>query len=1434
MELLPPVSASLGGMGSLAGKLDLVARLDAELKVEIRKLTSRLVLLSEAQDPPVEAMIWLKDVRELSYDMENCVDLAEPGWVRTMSGFKARVKEANERYDNCMLGSIPIVCSNAATDFQIPMVYPTLPFIRLHDGLFVDLCKWLTDDHVALKVASILGVGGIGKTTLAKQLWREHKRHFDCCAFVRTAKKPDMRRFLRSILAQVRPDQPPATNEVHQLIHRLRTHLQGKRYFLIIDDLWATSVWDVARRAFPEGNGSRIITTTEIKDVALACCRYQSKYIYKMEPLSTSHSEELFVGAVFGSGEEKSRQLDDVSKEMIRRCAGLPMAIISISSVLASQGEANTIQYRKQIQNILPTNATPVEVLKQVLIFCYKCLPSHLQTCLLYLSLYPENYIILKEDIVKQWVAEGFILAPREDKTEVAGNYFDKLVNMGLIQRIDVGYSNDVYYYAVHPMAHNLITSKSREENFMTVIDYSERTIGFPNKVSRLSLQFGSAKHATRPESIGLSHVRSLAFIGLKSCYYSSILEFKVLRVLILHIWADVPSTGVDLKPTSELVLLRSLHVTSNDTEVHLPDLTRGPKHLETLEINARVAAIPANIVHIRSWLHLRLGVGTEVPDLTGTLKIVSTLNPTVSLDDSIYSPDLVKSMKTMELLSPICGIPKWTGQLTNLCILKFVVRELTWIDICKLHKLPFLTVLSLHVLRPATGLLGFAPGGFTALEHFEFRCGVLRLRFPKGTMPNLQRLKLGFNAHRGEEYGDSFVGIQDLSSVQEISGMIGSAAGAVERDLEAAESAFRKAMGRHPNVSVSRADMVEELHVEAEKQHEIPRKHPSTSSEQTRFHVKKSQDVRGPAGKQHLIRGKHTQSYQTEIKQDFTSKREIKQDYSRDSQFIKRSGPAELTINGEGDLHSLDQVLVFHEETGLEKLTLERCPPLELKHLLMLTTLKTLIVNDSDRVVGQLGGQVDVEWQLPVWCPKLQELEISNCPEFSPLIPISWIESLHRVKIRRVKMLQEFTYSKSFVGVKLKITGKADLHSIDQVLVFDKETGLEKLTLERCPPLESKHLLMLTSLKTLIVKDSVGLVGPLGGGQSDVEWQLPVEYICIEGLDGNVGKELTELLRHLPRLSKLNIRSCKNIKKLVVGVDVQQTTLEASDMGGGEITAAAEEEDDGMLLFPPHLCDSLLELEFRYCQELVLVDLPTLVPGGGALQALRSLQSLTIWRSPKFLSTFSFSCHIFPSSLQFLRLWEVEGMGTLEPLSNLTSLTRLQLQGCGEDLKCQGLWSLLTTGGQLKELEVGGSHSFFADWDPNPRRALEQQPQLVSSTLQELETDDIEGLLAAPVCKFLSSSLTKLALFEGHGYDSDGMERFSKEQEDALQILSSIQELEFSNFIDLQQLPAGLRAICRIQLQQGAKTVLQGVGGNHPRNQNRMSDPRTMPCTFF
>ncbi|KAM3393342.1 hypothetical protein ACQJBY_014167 [Aegilops geniculata] len=866
---LPWNSVSLGAMVSIFRKLAGTGH-----KTEIKKLTTRLLKLSRTQDPPVTARIWMKDVRELSYDMDNCV-AAEEDWIGKLSGFMDRMREANGRYDRYKLESVPsrrmdIVSIPAVVRGQKPD-----PVVGLHakGGAVETLCNLLTDGDEQLKVLSIVGVAGIGKTTLAKQLWRERMfQGFDCRAFVRMAKKPDMRRILRSILAQVRPHQPPDASEVHDLIQDLTEHLQNKRYFLIIDDLWATSAWDVATCAFPEGNhGSRIITTTEIEDVALASCSYQSKYIFKMEPLSVTNSKELFTSAVFGSGKEKSRQLDLQSDELIRRCDGLPQAIISISSVLASHGEANTVENWEQLQNSSPTETTSDEILKQVLNFCYDSLPICVQACLLYLGIYPENYIILMEDMMKQWVAEGFINAPTEkQKMRVAQSYFDKLVKMGMIQQIDVNYSDEVLYYAVHHMVHDFITSKSKEENFISVIDYSQRTVRFSNKVSRLSLQFGGATYATTPACIGVSQVRSLAYTGLMSCL-PSISEFKLLRVLILHIWADQPSTGVDLECISGLLLLRYLQATCNST-VHLPEQIQRLKHLETLEINARVAAIPSDIVHLQSLLHLRLGGGTELPDVTGVLTNV-TLNPpnaATLLDDSSSSPD---SLNTMELLPPIYRIPKWIGQLTNLCILKVVVRGLLRSDISNMKGLPSLTLLSLHVQGGTTELIGFASGAFSALVYFEFRCGELRLMFQEGAMPNLQRIKLGFNARRGKQYVPLLSGIENLSNVQEISGIIGSAPGADEHDFQAAKSAFMKAVSKLPSkVSVRRAAIVEEKCGPAAKQHVIREKDASSSVKSEQPVISKQE----PRGNYQVIQRRSNSEETANVVQGLSLNREL------------------------------------------------------------------------------------------------------------------------------------------------------------------------------------------------------------------------------------------------------------------------------------------------------------------------------------------------------------------------------------------------------------------------------------------------------------------------------------------------------------------------------------------------------------------------------
>jgi hypothetical protein len=119
------------------------------------------------------------------------------------------------------------------------------------------------------------------------------------------------------------------------------------------------------------------------------------------------------------------------------KCGGLPLAIICIASLLASQTER--VKQWAFVQNFLRhdlgTNSSFAEALKQVLKLCYNSLPDCLKTCLLYLSIYPENYLFLKDDLVRQWIAEDFVRATegKDIIVQVACSYFDEFQSLGLI-----------------------------------------------------------------------------------------------------------------------------------------------------------------------------------------------------------------------------------------------------------------------------------------------------------------------------------------------------------------------------------------------------------------------------------------------------------------------------------------------------------------------------------------------------------------------------------------------------------------------------------------------------------------------------------------------------------------------------------------------------------------------------------------------------------------------------------------------------------------------------------------------------------------------------------------------------------------------------------------------------------------------------------------
>ncbi|CAL5090873.1 unnamed protein product [Urochloa decumbens] len=396
---------------------------------------------------------------------------------------------------------------------------------------------------------------------------------------------------------------------------------------------------------------------------------------------------------------------------------------------------------------------------------------------------------------------------------------------------------------------------------------------------------------------------------------------------------------------------------------------------------------------------------------------------------------------------------------------------------------------------------------------------------------------------------------------------------------------------------------------------------------------------------------------------------------------------------------------------------------------------------------------------------PRLGELRIRSCRNLLSLPPIPWTSSVCSVQISSVGLdFESLKYGKDpFQHVlALGITGKGHAQDMAaapfwRVLDFDKLTGPEELVISSCPPLPFDGLQKLLST---------------------------IKFLRISNWNTVSGKELTHVLSCMPKLSGLSIRSCKKI----TGLGVLEQPKEATPSYREEEEIAAK----GLLLLPPQL----QSLQIYRCPELSLRPDSSHGESGGGLQGLTSLCSFTIHGCPNFLACYppspSSSCFPFPKSLQSLTLVGVE---TLAPLSNLASLTDLSITECGSS----GAASLrpLLAHGCLRKLSFYRTANLipiecFEDCTPE---MLERGLSFPSSKRMWLGMDDVTGVLTGPICRLLSSYLTTIFLWA-----NDQLERFTKEQAEALQLLTSLQLLDMSRCNELQCLPLGLQKLTNLK----------------------------------
>ncbi|CAI9113265.1 OLC1v1013838C1 [Oldenlandia corymbosa var. corymbosa] len=401
---------------------------------------------------------------------------------------------------------------------------------------------------------------GLGKTTLAEKVYTDQSvsRHFQVRAWTVVSQKVDKRRVFLDLLAQIDPSKcSEATSSsdatTQDLAEKLWRSLKGKRYLIVLDDVWDVAAWLSLEESFPnDSKGSRIIMTSRHHDVASLGMLDESPH--ELKPLNKDESLDLIQRQLFG-GNGWPAELVDLGTQIYVISGGLPLILVIVTGILKSIMPGN---WKKVLDDINPGKLQ--EHCMETLDLSYRHLPDHLKPCLLYFAAFQEDENVSVKSLLQLWMAEGFVREfGMKRPADVAEEYLNDLINRSLViptQRKSIG---GVKTCRIHDLVHEFCLQKSKSEQFFHFLEGgNDALLAFnePRYLRRLCIhsnteQFVEAK-------VYCSHVRSLRFKNFDEEWFFGDASFimrisKFLRVL------DTEQVCLYWKIPSEIGLLVQL-----------------------------------------------------------------------------------------------------------------------------------------------------------------------------------------------------------------------------------------------------------------------------------------------------------------------------------------------------------------------------------------------------------------------------------------------------------------------------------------------------------------------------------------------------------------------------------------------------------------------------------------------------------------------------------------------------------------------------------------------------------------------------------------------------------------------------------------------------------------------------------------------------------
>ncbi|XP_057739019.1 putative disease resistance RPP13-like protein 1 [Arachis stenosperma] len=488
-----------------------------------------------------------------------------------------------------------------------------------------------TGGHSDVSVIPIVGMGGIGKTTLAQLVYQDGKvkENFDFQAWICVSEEFGVFKVTKTIIEAITKSFCSLT-DLNLLQHDLKEKLSRKKFFVVLDDVWSESCedWDKLLKPFRKGvKGSKILITTRSKRVASVV---QTVSPYELNLLSEEDCWLVFSKqARLSTVSMENPTLKKVGRDLVKKCDGLPLAAQALGGLLRGNSD---IKYWNHLlkSEIWELSDDKIKVVPALRI-SYYYLPSYLKECFVYCSLYPKDYEFSKDELILLWMAENFLQAAgKKTPEEVGDEYFDELIARSFFQPHKI-YDNK---FVMHDLVHDLAMIFAGEFYFRAEelenaveVDIKTRHLSHNAKgnypISKLLGVCDRVKH-TRT-FLGLNLDSEIPF-KMENAPCILLSKLKYLRALSFNCFP------LESLPDSigELIHLRYLDLSYTDI-MTLPDTLCNLYNLQTLKLVRcwKLKALPVGMKDLTNLRYLDIsGTGLhEMPEDMSKLTSLQVLS---------------------------------------------------------------------------------------------------------------------------------------------------------------------------------------------------------------------------------------------------------------------------------------------------------------------------------------------------------------------------------------------------------------------------------------------------------------------------------------------------------------------------------------------------------------------------------------------------------------------------------------------------------------------------------------------------------------------------------------------------------------------------------------------------------------------------------------